>query len=63
MRVLVIGGDATGMSSASQLKRRLGDSVDITVLNDQRWTSYSACGIPYWVAGEVARSAVCAGGE
>ena len=54
MRVLVIGGDATGMSSASQLKRRLGDQVDITVLNDQRWTSYSACGIPYWVAGEVA---------
>lgn len=54
MRVLVIGGDATGMSSASQLKRRLGEAVDITVLNDQRWTSYSACGIPYWVAGEVA---------
>ncbi len=54
MRVVVIGGDAAGMSSASQIKRKLGDDVDIIVLNEQDWTSYSACGIPYWVAGEVA---------
>jgi NADPH-dependent 2,4-dienoyl-CoA reductase/sulfur reductase-like enzyme len=53
MRVLVIGGDATGMSAASQIKRKLRDGVDVTVLNHQRWTSYSACGIPYWVGGEV----------
>ena len=54
VRVLVIGGDAAGMSSASQIKRKLGDDAEITVLNEQDWTSYSACGIPYWVAGEVA---------
>ncbi len=53
MKVLVIGGDATGMSAASQVKRKLGDAVEVTVLNHQRWTSYSACGIPYWIAGEV----------
>ena len=54
VRVVVIGGDAAGMSSASQIKRKLGESVEAIVLNEQDWTSYSACGIPYWVAGEVA---------
>lgn len=52
MRLLVIGGDATGMSAASQVKRKLRDEVEVTVLNDQDWTSYSACGIPYWIAGD-----------
>lgn len=52
MKVLVIGGDATGMSAASQVKRKMRDGVEVTVLNQQEWTSYSACGIPYWIAGD-----------
>jgi NADPH-dependent 2,4-dienoyl-CoA reductase/sulfur reductase-like enzyme len=55
-RVVVIGGDAGGMSAASQALRvakRHGRTLDIVVLERGHWTSYSACGIPYWVAGVV----------
>jgi NADPH-dependent 2,4-dienoyl-CoA reductase/sulfur reductase-like enzyme len=51
-RLVVIGGDAAGMSAASQV-RRLDSDLEIVVLERGRWTSYSACGIPYFVAGEV----------
>lgn len=53
MRVVAIGGDAVSMTAASQIKRKLTDEVDIVVLQQSTWTSYSACGIPYWVGGEV----------
>lgn len=49
-KVVIIGGDAAGMSAASQL-RRLDERVNITVLEKGRYTSYSACGIPYLVGG------------
>lgn len=52
-RVVVIGGDAAGMSVASGVRRRLGDDDEVIVLERGEWTSYSACGIPYWVAGDV----------
>ena len=52
-RLVVIGGDAAGMSAASTAKRRAGDALDVVVLERTGWTSYSACGIPYWVAGDV----------
>jgi NADPH-dependent 2,4-dienoyl-CoA reductase/sulfur reductase-like enzyme len=53
--LLVIGGDAAGMSAASQARRLLGpDELAITVLERGGTTSYAACGIPYWVAGLVA---------
>jgi len=51
-RLLVIGGDAAGMSAASQARRLLGpDELAITVVERGDTTSYAACGIPYWVAG------------
>ena len=53
MRIVVIGGDACGASAASGAKRALGDEAEVIVLERQPWTSYSACGIPYWMAGEV----------
>ncbi|MFE2872326.1 MULTISPECIES: FAD-dependent oxidoreductase [unclassified Embleya] len=53
-RLVVIGGDATGMSAASQARRRRGeDDLEIVVLERGRFSSYSACGIPYLVSGEV----------
>ncbi|KQX73854.1 FAD-dependent oxidoreductase [Aeromicrobium sp. Root472D3] len=52
-RVVVIGGDAAGMSVASGVRKRLGDDDEVIVLERGTWTSYSACGIPYWVAGDV----------
>ena len=52
--LLVIGGDAAGMSAASQARRLLGpDELAITVVERGDTTSYAACGIPYWVAGLV----------
>ena len=56
-RLLVVGGDAAGMSAASQAKRMLADGLDVVVLERGHWTSYSACGIPYWVAGDVPNAA------
>lgn len=54
-RVVVVGGDAAGMTAASQLRRRRPDrdDLEIVVLEMSPWVSYSACGIPYWVAGLV----------
>jgi NADPH-dependent 2,4-dienoyl-CoA reductase/sulfur reductase-like enzyme len=51
-RLVVIGGDAAGMSAAMQVRRRQPDR-EIVVLEKGRWTSYSACGIPYLVGGSV----------
>lgn len=48
-KVLVIGGNAAGMSAASQL-RRLKKETEITVFEKGTHVSYSSCGIPYYVA-------------
>ncbi len=54
-RLVVIGGDAAGMSAASQArKRRDRSDLEIIVLERSGWTSYSACGEPYFIGGEVA---------
>lgn len=53
-RLVVVGGDATGMSAASQARRRrAADDLDIVVFERGTHTSYSACGIPYWIGGDV----------
>jgi NADPH-dependent 2,4-dienoyl-CoA reductase/sulfur reductase-like enzyme len=51
-RVVVIGGDAAGGSAASQAKKRQPD-LDVVMFERGRATSYSACGIPYWISGAV----------
>jgi len=52
---VVIGGDAAGMSAASQARKRLGpDELEIVAFERGHFTSYSACGIPYWIGGSVA---------
>jgi NADPH-dependent 2,4-dienoyl-CoA reductase/sulfur reductase-like enzyme len=57
-RLVVIGGDAAGMSAASQArKRRSPDDLSIVAFERGRATSYSACGIPYWIAGTVGSEA------
>ncbi len=55
-RVVVIGGDAAGMSAAHQALRAArsrGRTLEVVVLERSAHTSYSACGIPYWIAGDV----------
>src|SRR5687768_837070 len=53
-RLVVIGGDAGGMGAATAA-RRLRADLDIVALEKGDFTSYSACGIPYLVGGEVDR--------
>jgi NADPH-dependent 2,4-dienoyl-CoA reductase/sulfur reductase-like enzyme len=53
-RLVVIGGDAGGMTAATQARRLDGD-LDIVALEKSQWVSYSACGIPYLVAGDIER--------
>ncbi|MFC4496407.1 FAD-dependent oxidoreductase [Streptomyces ovatisporus] len=53
-RMVVVGGDAAGMSAASQARRlRSPDELEIVAFERGDFTSYSACGIPYWVGGSV----------
>lgn len=50
----MIGGDAAGMSAASQARRLRGaGELEIVAFERGHFTSYSACGIPYWVGGDV----------
>lgn len=54
-RLVVVGGDAAGMSAASQARRRKGPAeLEIVAFERGHHTSYSACGIPYWIAGDAA---------
>ena len=50
MKVLIIGGDAAGMSAAAKLKRILQDS-QIVVYEKGKYLSYASCGLPYYAAG------------
>ncbi|MFF2652190.1 FAD-dependent oxidoreductase [Streptomyces sp. NPDC058045] len=53
-RLVVIGGDAAGMSAASQARRlKDADKLEIIAFERGHFTSFSACGIPYWVGGQV----------
>lgn len=53
-RLVIIGGDAAGMSAASQARRIKGpEELEIVAFERGRFSSYSACGIPYWVGGDV----------
>lgn len=49
-RIVVIGGDAAGMSAASQVKRQRPE-WSVIVLEQGRYVSYAACGMPYYVGG------------
>ena len=49
-KLVVIGGDAAGMAAASQARRRRSrDELEIVAFERGHYTSYSACGIPYFV--------------
>ncbi|HQL84006.1 MAG TPA: FAD-dependent oxidoreductase, partial [Spirochaetota bacterium] len=50
--ILIIGGDAAGMSAASQA-RRTSETLSIGVFEKGPHVSYAACGMPYYIAGDV----------
>lgn len=49
---VIVGGDAAGMSAASKARREDPDR-DIVVFEKGDWVSYGACGLPYYVKGEI----------
>lgn len=55
-RMVVIGGDAAGMTAASQARRMLGtDELEIVAFERGPRTSYAACGLPYLLEGLVSQ--------
>jgi len=49
---VIIGGDAAGMSAASKARRENPD-LEIVVLEKDKWVSYGACGMPYYIKGDI----------
>ena len=52
MKVVIVGGGAGGMSTASNI-RRLDKDAEITVIERGELVSYGACGFPYYIGDEV----------
>ena len=52
MKVIVVGGDAAGMSAASRVRKYAPES-EIVVYEAGEHVSYSACGMPFYLGGEV----------
>lgn len=52
MKLVVIGGVAAGMSAAARAKRRNKD-LQITVYEKSGYVSYGACGLPYFIKGDI----------
>jgi NADPH-dependent 2,4-dienoyl-CoA reductase/sulfur reductase-like enzyme/rhodanese-related sulfurtransferase len=50
MKIVIIGGVATGMSAATRL-RRLDEHAEITVYEKSGNVSYANCGLPYYLSG------------
>jgi NADPH-dependent 2,4-dienoyl-CoA reductase/sulfur reductase-like enzyme len=51
-KLIIIGGDAAGMTAASKIRREQPDRK-IIVFERGNHTSYSACGMPYYIGGQV----------
>jgi NADPH-dependent 2,4-dienoyl-CoA reductase/sulfur reductase-like enzyme len=49
---VVVGGDAAGMSAASKAKRDAPE-LEVVVFERGEWVSYGACGLPYYIKGEI----------
>ena len=53
-RLVIIGGDAAGMSAAAQARRMTSpEALEIVAFERSSRTSYAACGLPYLVGGLV----------
>ena len=52
MKLIVVGGVAAGMSAAARAKRR-NKELEITVYEKSGYVSYGACGLPYFIKGDI----------
>lgn len=48
MRVVIIGGNAAGMSAAAKLKR-MNQEAEVIVYERKDYISFGACGLPYYI--------------
>jgi len=51
MKIIIIGGVAAGAKTAAKTRRSLPDS-EIHIYTKDNFVSYSACGMPYYIAGD-----------
>jgi NADPH-dependent 2,4-dienoyl-CoA reductase/sulfur reductase-like enzyme/rhodanese-related sulfurtransferase len=54
MKVVIVGGVASGMSAATRL-RRLAEHAEITVYEMAEHVSYANCGLPYFVSDVISK--------
>ena len=52
MKVVIVGGGAGGISTASNI-RKLDNDIEITVLTRDKKVAYSPCAIPYVLSGTI----------
>jgi len=52
MKILIIGGNAAGMSAASKARRN-DAQAEIVVIEKSGTVSYGACGLPYFISDEI----------
>ena len=52
LKIVIIGGDAAGLSAGAQIKR-LSPETEVTVLERKNYISYSNCSIPYILSGKI----------
>ena len=53
--IIVVGASAAGLRAAARARRRL-PKASITVIDEGAFISYSACGLPYYVSGDIDRA-------
>src|SRR2546427_11934880 len=52
MHLIAVGGSDAGISAVLRA-RELGSSSEVTVIVADAYPSFSICGIPYYISGEV----------
>ncbi len=51
-RIVVIGASAAGLKAAARAKRLMPEA-QVTVLDERSFISYGACGLPYYLSGDI----------
>lgn len=52
MKIVVVGANAAGLRAAARAKRLL-PNASVTVIDRGKFISYGACGMPYFVSGDI----------
>ena len=47
MKIVIIGGVATGAATATRIKRQMGDEAEVLMIEKSSKISFSNCGLPY----------------